>query len=305
MRIVICVCTYRRPEGLARLLEALTRIDRPEAELHLVVVDNACEPQTRALCEDALPRLRMRLRCVEEPRRGVTFARNRAVDEALALRADFLAFLDDDDVPDPDWLVALLRCQRVSGAELVFGTWRLAEEVQVPPRLAHLKYYRPHDYTKTNRFGIPAPAGTGNVLISGEFLARMAEREPVFDPSLAFVGGSDTDFFVRAVRAGARQHMCLDSVVRGYWSPDRATLRGILRRSHTHGYTGAFLDLKYGRVRRGRAVLRTLARIGKLCLRAIGGLADPTRRVDALFAIAKETGKLKCYLGRGHAYYGS
>ena len=43
-----------------------------------------------------------------EGRRGIPQARNAAVAVALE-RADFVAFIDDDEVPSPLWLAELLR----------------------------------------------------------------------------------------------------------------------------------------------------------------------------------------------------
>ena len=47
----------------------------------------------------------VRLRIVQEPRRGLSFARNAGL---AAARGDIIAFTDDDATADPAWLAALI-----------------------------------------------------------------------------------------------------------------------------------------------------------------------------------------------------
>ena len=127
-RVAICVCTHSRSQGLTRLLVSLQDIDlsgyNPDA-VELIVVDNNPDPEIRAICERAAPRLPVSVHYTTEPRSGITFARNRAVEVALERGADFVAFIDDDDQPKSDWLIQLLDRQSVTGADMVFGTWVL------------------------------------------------------------------------------------------------------------------------------------------------------------------------------------
>src|SRR5690606_5741127 len=125
MRIAICICTCERPAALRECLEAVDRALRAapprDAELALVVVDNRPDGRAAAVCDALGANLPCPLRFAEERERGVSFARNRAVSVALAAGAELICFLDDDDIPDPDWLARLVARQRETGAELVFG----------------------------------------------------------------------------------------------------------------------------------------------------------------------------------------
>jgi GT2 family glycosyltransferase len=129
----VCIATCRRPRGLARLLGALAqlRLPDPAPELRAVVVDNDREASARAVCDAALDALPFPLVYAIEKRRGIPQARNAAL--ALSLRgADFAAFLDDDEVPEPDWLAELLAAQAASGADAVVGPVVRAFEAPVP-----------------------------------------------------------------------------------------------------------------------------------------------------------------------------
>ena len=61
-----------------------------------------------------------------EPQRGIAYARNRSVRRAGSV--DWIAFIDDDEVPPPGWLRSLVATQRRFGADGVSGTvvYRLA-----------------------------------------------------------------------------------------------------------------------------------------------------------------------------------
>ncbi len=127
-RIAICVCTHDRPAALSALLASLREIELiglDPAAVEVVVVDNRPNPGTRDLCEAARAGLPIGLHYAEEPQPGLTYARNRAVAVAVERGADFVAFIDDDDQPQPDWLLRLLEQQAATGADLVFGSWVL------------------------------------------------------------------------------------------------------------------------------------------------------------------------------------
>ncbi len=96
----VAVCTRDRPEHLRRCLEALMRL--PDDGQEFLVIDNCpTTDETRLLVEDY-----HRVRYVREERPGLNVARNRALREA---QHEIVAFTDDDAMPDPNWLRALLR----------------------------------------------------------------------------------------------------------------------------------------------------------------------------------------------------
>lgn len=89
----VVICTRRRPAKLARCLAALD-LDHPSYEL-LVVDNSAGDRDTRRLAAEAGARY------LVEPRSGLSRARNAG---ARAARGAIVAFIDDDAVPEPDWL---------------------------------------------------------------------------------------------------------------------------------------------------------------------------------------------------------
>lgn len=312
MRVFVCLCTCRRPQSLDRSLAALRLIDLSQSDARataLIVVDNAPDGEAGAICERHRADLPMELFVVEEPQRGISFARNRAVAEALRRGADFIAFIDDDDVPDPDWLQQLLRVQQQSGAELVFGFWRQAVDQPVPPPLAAIKFFQPPKITGENIFGLPQWAGTFNVLIARAAIERVAGDGAVFRPQFALTGGSDTDFFIRATRAGAPYAVAINSTVLRDWEPARLTLRGIMERAFRLGGTQVALErchLDAARVakRRRKRLLSSGKVLAKLIRAAL--TLGPRRQpalAAALYAFARRCGEISADFGGRYRYY--
>lgn len=115
----ILIAAHNRCELLAQTLDSLGRLERPTGvELECIVVANACTDDTEGVVNRAAANLPFSTRVVAEPRRGVSFARNRAVEES---RHEVCAFIDSDCLADPRWLVEHLRVYAEHGADLVTG----------------------------------------------------------------------------------------------------------------------------------------------------------------------------------------
>lgn len=307
-RVAVCVCTCERIALLARTLSALERADLGGLDpdrVVLVVVDNRPDGRVRALCRSLRPRLPMRLVFVEEGRRGISYARNRALEVARAEDADFVAFIDDDDLPRPDWLWRLVQRQRETGADLVFGLWRLPSDVPLPSWLRDSRYFRPPRLDDRNRFGLPAWAGTYNVLLSRRAVELRDGPEGPFRSEFAHCGGEDSDFFIRARRAGLSHACARESVVVRAWEHHRLTLREVLRRGFLRGGSRVHIaraHLPAAEVRglvwsSGRKLLKALVR---LPLRGGGGR---DRLVAGLLAVAQSLGEVYAWTGQRYAYY--
>ena len=99
--ISIVVCTRDRVPELESCLRHLDRQDYPAFEV--VVVDNApTSDAIRVLVEARQSRINYRY--VVEPRGGLSWARNAGI---AAASGEIVAFLDDDEEPDPNWLAGL------------------------------------------------------------------------------------------------------------------------------------------------------------------------------------------------------
>lgn len=240
--IVIAICTFRRPESLARLLDYLSAATPVlEGRAQIMVVDNDPAGSAQNGVEGR------NLTYVHEPRPGVAHARNRALAEARAQGAAWLAFLDDDELPTDGWLEALLRVQREHSADVVAGP-------VLAQLSAELEWARP--YLTRRRY----PSGTsvsywgaGNVLLRPEALERVGE----FSPEYAS-GGEDTQFSARCARAGLRMVWCDEAVVYEPTDASRANPDWLIRRSRLAGEIIARVERELGKSMSRRRINGTL-----------------------------------------------
>src|SRR5919107_5313113 len=99
----VVIPTHRRPELLARVLDALAKQDVAPGEFEIIVCDDAGSEETRAQVEqwrDTHP-VPIVYVSVPTPNRGPAAMRNAGW---RAARGDVIAFTDDDTIPEPDWL---------------------------------------------------------------------------------------------------------------------------------------------------------------------------------------------------------
>ena len=306
-RVAICICTCERTTLLARALSVVERIDLGELQprdVVLIVVDNQPDGRARALCAEIRARLPIRLVFVEEPRRGISYARNRAIAAARAQGADFVAFIDDDDLPRPDWLWNLVRRQRETRADLVFGFWHLPSDLPLPCWLRNSRYFKPPRRNDHNRFGLPAWAGTYNVLLSRRAIELHGADGGPFRSEFAHCGGEDSDFFIRAKRAGLEHACAYDSIVVRAWENHRLTLGEVLRRGFLRGGSRVHIARAHLPAEQVRGLAwaswRKLAKaLVRLPLTAWGR----DRLVASLLSLAHSMGEIYAWTGLRYAYY--
>ncbi len=255
LRVAICVITYKRPVGLRALLEGLNSLTfRAETPaIRCIVVDNDPEGSAQAILEAVRAGFRWELEYRIEPNRGIPFARNAALRAALP-GAEWIAFIDDDEVPGPDWLDELLRVAGEHAADVVTGRVEIRFESAPPDWVVRGGFFARRTHQTGTRLD---RAATNNVVFRTDILSMLA---PWFNERMALTGGTDTHFFRRAHRAGACIVWANEAVVTETVPDSRANAAWICRRGLRCGTTATRTDLDlYG------------AGVGALLAMAAGG----------------------------------
>lgn len=221
--ISIVLATHNGMATLRLTLEALRRLDLTAGADEIIAVDNASTDGTPAVLEEY--RHLLPLTVLSEPRRGKSFALNLALDAA---QGDLVVFIDDDVLPEPQWLGAYREAAaRHSEVDLFAGQVRHHWQKAPPGWLLRLaEEGRSYGGTPVDQPEGPVPAiffKGANFMIRRAVAdaLRFSERPGVnFDGQAAAAGGEDTLFVQAAVSRGYKAHYvpaaCVKHIVRAH-----------------------------------------------------------------------------------------
>jgi succinoglycan biosynthesis protein ExoM len=221
--ISVCVCTYKRPELLKRLLQELRDQETNGLFTYsIVVVDNdrlrSAEPAVSEFGRASVIPIKY---CVE-PRQNIAMARNKAIQNTSG---EFIAFIDDDELPIRGWLLTLLEALREYGADGALGPVKPHFDVQPPEWVVKGRFYDRPSYP--TGFVIDWRKGrTGNVLFKSGILTSDAQ---LFRPE--FRAGEDQDFFRRLIEKGHIFVWCHEAMAYEVVPPIRWNRTFLLRRA--------------------------------------------------------------------------
>jgi succinoglycan biosynthesis protein ExoM len=232
--ISVCVCTFRRPELLERLLAALAaQADAPPFEV--IVVDNDVRRSAAGVLAAAANEPRLDLRGAVEARQSIALARNCSVRLA---RGSWISFVDDDEAPVAGWLASLHRAAVAARADGAAGPVVPRLPPETPAWIVRAGLYeRPRHPT-----GATVPVGelrTGNLLIRRETLLRGAAPEGPFDSRFGLSGGEDSMLFISLAKGGARFVWCDEAAVFETVPPARTRLRYLVKSAFGAGHVYA------------------------------------------------------------------
>jgi GT2 family glycosyltransferase len=194
--------------------------------IEVVVIDNDSVGSGIKVCKEIESDFKWSLKTGVEPQRGISYARNRAIASASE-KAEFIVMIDDDEVPEPQWLEQLLLVQQKYNADVVAG-----------PVLPHFPDENVPNWIKKGKFfdlrryptGHPMQvAFAGNVLVRVEILRKL---DTVFDERFALTGGEDSHLFMRLYQAGYKMVWADEAIVYEWIPKTRTTKKYILHRGY-------------------------------------------------------------------------
>lgn len=228
----IGICTYRR-EQVALTLQSLAEMQIPEGvALRVIVADNDSTPSAEVLVRSVAERCTLNLTYLHAPEANISTARNAIMDAATA---EYLGFIDDDEIVSIGWLDAMLERLAETRADIMLGPVQAVYADAAPEWLKRGDFHSTIP-TYVNEKIITGYAG--NVLMKRTTPALNHLR---FALELGVSGGEDTDFFTRAYRAGAAIEFCPEATVFEGVPVERANLRWLLARRYRAGQTHALM----------------------------------------------------------------
>jgi succinoglycan biosynthesis protein ExoM len=229
--ISVCICTYKRPLFLARLLKDLK--DQETGGLFtysVVVADNDGAESAKQVVGDFARQTDIQIKYCVQPEQSIALTRNKAVENASG---DFVAFIDDDEFPASGWLLHLFKTCEEYRVDGVLGPVKRYFDEAPPEWLVKGNFYeRP---THATGYVIPWLGGrTGNLLVKREVFGT--DGRP-FRPE--FRAGEDQDFFRRTIEQGRVFIWCNEAVAYEVVPPARWKRTYMLRKALLRGATAA------------------------------------------------------------------
>ncbi len=268
--ISVVIPTYKRPDLLARCLDAVLAQSIDADRFEVVVIDDGASVETEAVVRERQRRNRgptLHYRATEG-RQGPAVARNRGW---RAARGRIIAFTDDDTVPDVDWIAEGVRAL-VAPAVAVHG------RIVVPtPEL-------PTDYERNTRGLERAGFVTANCLV----LRSALEAIGGFDERFRRAWREDSDLYFSLIEQVGPVVPAPKAVV---VHPIRPARRGECLRQHANLIFDALLYKKHPKMY--RRLIGAYAPIGyyvavtasAVAVIALGAGARTTALTSALLAL--------------------
>ncbi len=258
--VTIAICTFKRAAGLIAAVNSIIESHQLTTGWRLaeiLVVDNDPAGSGEATLQAVEHPL---VRYVHEPRSGVTFARNAAIDHAVG---DVLCFIDDDEIVAESWPGGLLAVMSTTGAALVGGPVQTSFTSEPPQWILDGRFFERVDPAHNESV---VWLRTGNLAIDLDLVRVSGLR---FDDAFNQSGGEDVAFSRSARAAGLDLRWSTSGSVTELVPPERATEAWLIRRERVSA-------ANYVRALRSRSSLTTvLASVApRLVVRFFGGMAS-------------------------------
>lgn len=283
--ISVCVCTYRRPAFLSRLLNDLSIQETNGCFTYSIVV---CDNDDLRSAEEIVTRFAavsiITVKYCVEPQRAIALARNRAVQNA---NGDYIALIDDDEFPEKTWLRGLFTACQEYGVDGVLGPVKPLFEEGVPQWIVKGRFYdRP--CPETGLILAAAQTRTGNAL-----LRKQVFRDFDLPFRSEFRAGEDVDFFRRAIEKGRTFIWSNDAVVYETVPPSRWKRIYLLKKALLRGACAA-LRPTVGALNITKSIIAVLV----YCLALpFAMLLGQHRLMDLLIRMFHHLGKLLALMG--------
>lgn len=249
----IGLCTYQRPHMLSETLQSLSRLHLPDSvQLTLIIVDNDPDQSAKPVYDIYRTALPFPSHYEIEQRKGIVYARNKALDCANQLDTDLMLFIDDDEIVEHNWLIAHLTYYEMHpDTDVVTGPLFSIYPETTPPWIQEGGFFElQQDFEEDT---VLKAAATNNVSFDYNKLYRQYQLH--FDETLK--SREDNDFFMAAAILGAKIRWTNTAIVHETVPLSKMTTSWLSQRAYKGGEAFAIREIKYrGRIR-GRLIVMT------------------------------------------------
>lgn len=228
----IGICTYNRCDMLARCLDALAINIKGRTDYEVIVINNNSSDATLNIMETYPD-----VRCITESRQGLSFARNRFINES---KGEFLLFLDDDAIITGDILDSYDKAIANFPDSIIFGGRVLPEKNIKIPSWFDSCFHMAYSILDIGQgcFYFKRPYGPigANFLVKKNAIGAIRFRTDLGRIGDKLLSGEETDFIIK-VSAGIRSVYVGDAVVNHHFDLSRYSKQWACERFNQNGYS--------------------------------------------------------------------
>ena len=236
-KLTICICTYQRNESLMDCVKSLEKLNNPsKIKITILIIDNTKNYHSFNLIKKIKNNFKYKIIQINEIKRGVVHARNKALKKLKTLSPKYVSFIDDDCTVNKFWLSNILRIIKINKADIITGPQVYSEK---EGNTNYTKYFE-KKYTSTIRR--VKWAATNNVFFIYNIIKN---KKLLFDKRLNKFGmGEDQLFFSTLNQKGYKIYWSKNVKVYEKNHNHRSSIFWLIKRSFRLGVLGHHIDKK-------------------------------------------------------------
>ena len=229
-QIAICIPTFRRPLLLKKLVQSISKCNIDATlikDFTIIIVDNDdCKTAISVVDElkKELHSFTNKITYVNYPVKGLSNVRNELIRNALSLKPNYIAFVDDDEYVSPEWLNELVKTITVNKADLVLGP--VISLVNHNASRFVASWLQRQNYPNNTKLGFLA---SNNLIIDTK---SFLEKDIWFDPRFNATGAEDVFFGSQMLKKGAKIYWAANAIVYEPIPENRTKLKWLLKRKY-------------------------------------------------------------------------
>ena len=243
MKILICICTYKRNNTLNKCLKRFNRAIIPSKyNIEFLIIDNTVNGNAKNIIYNLKKKFNHKIYYVNEKKRGIVYARNKCLEEVRKINCHYFSFIDDDCEIDKKWFVNFKEIINTHKVKIVTGPQIHKKEHKINKNLEIIFEKKINKNKKFVNW-----AATNNVILCKEvFLSSNLK----FDTNLNKFGmGEDQLFFLQLNKKGHQILWNKEIKVYEKKHSHRTSIKWVADRSFRLGILGNYIDKKiYGSI---------------------------------------------------------
>ena len=240
MKLLICICTYKRNKSLEKCIRSINNIvNKTKFKINIAIIDNSKNFDVGKIKKKLTKISKYKIFFFNEKKRGVVFARNKCLAKIKNISPNFICFFDDDCIIDKHWITNVFVTVKKYSADIVTGPQIYPKSKSNKNLINYSSFFEKkynHSICNVNW------AASNNVFINYSILKK---NKITFDVKLNKFGiGEDQLFFSILKRRGNSIYWNKNVKVYEKNHIHRTNLSWLIKRSYRLGVLGHYLDKK-------------------------------------------------------------